>query len=463
MKTMEKAISIVVPVYNAKQYLRECIDSLIGQTLSDLEIIFVNDASTDTSLDILLEYQALYPDMVCVYSLQINSKQGAARNFGIKKAQGKYILFVDSDDVLEPMACELLYKKAEAEGADIVFCDYIMFSDHAETYCQHVQNIYLGELTIEKRKALLTTSVVPWAKLLLRELLLKYEIYFPEHVFYEDQATTYLYYLYAKKAAKIETALYGYRLREHSTSTEKNMSRHFEQADMALELVRRVKERGFLQTYQSEMDFFLLEQMYCIGVESCFLKFENPPVEYLDKLLMYLNKFCPAYKENSYYRKYSSEYYKKMLESHQKSVQTLLSEYNSGRLASYCPNYTYQIENSCEKLEGLSAFFQKKKYRTVLWGAGKYGRYILHCFKEVNFRFDYLVDRNPDLWGKTYGDYVVSSPDIIKDVDIVIIEFTGFAYEIRRSAKQLKADIKTMDLECFIKYDLSLPYEKYLE
>ena len=152
---MEKKVSIIVPVYNSEKYLKECLDSLTGQTLSDLEIILVNDASTDKSYNIMLEYEQLYPGLVQVYSFQQNSKQGAARNLGIRMAKGKYLLFVDSDDVLELRACELLYNRAEAMQADIVFCDYIMFSEEDERYCQHVQNVYLGNMTVEKKKALL--------------------------------------------------------------------------------------------------------------------------------------------------------------------------------------------------------------------------------------------------------------------------------------------------------------------
>ena len=82
---MEKKVSIIVPVYNSEKYLKECLDSLTGQTLSDLEIILVNDASTDKSYNIMLEYEQLYPGLVQVYSFQQNSKQGAARNLGIAR------------------------------------------------------------------------------------------------------------------------------------------------------------------------------------------------------------------------------------------------------------------------------------------------------------------------------------------------------------------------------------------
>ncbi len=460
---MEKKVSIIVPVYNSEKYLKECLDSLTGQTLSDLEIILVNDASTDKSYNIMLEYEQLYPGLVQVYSFQQNSKQGAARNLGIRMAKGKYLLFVDSDDVLELRACELLYNRAEAMQADIVFCDYIMFSEEDERYCQHVQNVYLGNMTVEKKKALLTTSVVPWAKLFLKSLVVDNNIFFPEKVFYEDQATTYLYYLYAKKAAKVESALYKYRVTDYSTSGKKNTKRHFQQTDMAIELVRRMEKRGFSQIYREEIDFFLIEQMYCLGVEICFQKFDDPSKEQLQKLLVCLNLLCPNYRKNIYYREYISEYYKKILEVHQVSVEELICEFQKGEFKKYCPNYTWQIKKCQEKIKEMVVFFKKNKIRTLLWGAGKYSKYILECFEAIGYRFDYLADRNSSLWGKKYGEYTIVPTTKVGEVDVAVIEYTNFYHDISEEIRAMKIKVKIVDLEIYIKHNLGLPFEQYLE
>lgn len=460
---MEKKVSIIVPVYNARPYLRECADSLVAQTLDDIEIIFVDDASTDSSPEILQQYQEQYPNLVKVFLKKKNEKQGAARNLGIQKAQGKYLLFVDSDDLLKAGACEKLYQKAEQTQSEIVFCDYMMFGGHSEQYGQHVQNIYLGELTVEKRKALLTTSVVPWAKLLKREMLTDNRIYFPEQVFYEDQATTYLYYLYAKRTAKVEEALYFYRQRSDSTSSARNENRHFAQRDMALELVRRLKERGFGETYCAEIEYFLTEQMYCLGVKDCFLKFEEIPKPYLDSLYDHLKKMCPRYKENQYYQRYMAESDKKLLAAHEESVEKLISVCQSDTFQQYCTNYTYQLQKSEEKIRELIRFIRENGYRTVLWGAGKYAKFILDMFERCGFCFDGLVDRNTNLWGKPYGNYVVSPVCAATEADLVVIEFTGFSGEIRKEIIKIGSKARTIDLEALIKYDLRLPLGDYLQ
>ena len=108
-------VSIIVPVYNTSKYLKNCIDSLLAQTLNEIEIIAVNDGSTDKSFEILKEYQALYPNKVYVYNTE-NMGVSHARNFGVTKSSGQYLWFVDSDDSVEPNACEELYNKATKDN-----------------------------------------------------------------------------------------------------------------------------------------------------------------------------------------------------------------------------------------------------------------------------------------------------------------------------------------------------------
>lgn len=116
-------VSIVVPVYNVEKYLKKCLDSLVRQTLEEIEIILVNDASPDKSDIIMEQFRERYPDKIkCIY-LKENLSQGGARNQGIKIATGEYITFVDSDDYVDVTMCEQLYKKAEETGSDIVICD----------------------------------------------------------------------------------------------------------------------------------------------------------------------------------------------------------------------------------------------------------------------------------------------------------------------------------------------------
>ena len=115
-------LSVIIPVYNAEQYLNRCIDSIIGQTLKDIEIIIIDDGSTDNSWRIIEGYTREYESIIGIR--QKNSGPAKARNLGIKKANGKYIGFVDSDDYIDKMMYETLYNMAEDKNIELAMCAY---------------------------------------------------------------------------------------------------------------------------------------------------------------------------------------------------------------------------------------------------------------------------------------------------------------------------------------------------
>ena len=131
---MPDLISIIVPVYNSEEYLKQCIDSILRQTYKNIEIILVNDGSQDKSEDICREY--LDCDNRVVYVKQSNNGVSSARNQGIKKASGKYIAFVDSDDCLTEDAIEILYTAQTKCNADLVIAAYIRKYATNNTYRQ---------------------------------------------------------------------------------------------------------------------------------------------------------------------------------------------------------------------------------------------------------------------------------------------------------------------------------------
>ena len=114
-------VSVIVPVYNVEKYIEKCLESLVNQTLKDIEIIVVNDGSPDNSQKIIDKYVQKYPKKIKSY-IKENGGQGSARNFGLQKAEGEYIGYVDSDDYVELDMYEKLYNKAKKENLDIVIC-----------------------------------------------------------------------------------------------------------------------------------------------------------------------------------------------------------------------------------------------------------------------------------------------------------------------------------------------------
>ncbi len=140
------AVSIVVPVYNAEKYLVKCLDSIIGQTLKNIEIIIIDDGSTDGSSEICMEYASR--DSRIIYYKKENEGLAAARQDGIERANGEYIGFVDSDDWLELNMYEEMYTSATTENADIVFCN--CFFNDSETDRMHLEPGIYDRNGIEK-------------------------------------------------------------------------------------------------------------------------------------------------------------------------------------------------------------------------------------------------------------------------------------------------------------------------
>lgn len=211
-------ISIIIPVYNAEKYLNRCLDSCVNQTMKEIEIIVVNDASPDNSYQIMESYEHKYPDKLkCVY-LKENVRQGGARNIGVNIACGEYVLFVDSDDWIELEMCEQLYLHAKAQNADIVYCNvlretkngYVINDRFPKSLAGKVEDHIVGILAQQ-------LFVGPWAHIIRRKIIIDNKLYFPQGVIAEDTAVTKLWDLYADNIVKIDAPYYVYCLNYNST------------------------------------------------------------------------------------------------------------------------------------------------------------------------------------------------------------------------------------------------------
>lgn len=446
-------ISVIVPVYNSEKYIGKCIESVLEQSHKNIELILVDDASTDASLRIMNNYAKDYSGLISIIIQERNSKQGAARNRGVKEAKGKYILFLDSDDMLDRNACGDMYTEAEKWNADIVFCDYQCFGQGIEEYCSHVSLPYMGYLDVNKKKALLTTSVVPWAKIIKKSLITDNDIYFPEGKFYEDQATTYLYYLYAGCVSKVEKALYRYRLTGESTSTEKNNTRHFQSLEMAKLLINRLKERGFYDTYQQEIEYFAIEQMYCLSIERANLQFDEFPINYADKLMEALRTEFPDFLNNVYYKFFMSERRSRIIQMHLESKEALI-EYIKADKKDFCPNYTSKLKEHVIKLCRLKEKIINRNFDIALWGAGKFGIKLLRVLQEYNINVKKIYDGDLKLVNEMYDIFSVSDyRDIEKDA-LIIVPFENWMPLIKQRLKSNCIHANLLNFEVFIKHNI---------
>ena len=196
-------ISIILPVYNAENYIHKCIDSILKQDIKAIEIIAINDCSTDNSLDILKKYNKQYPALKII-NHTTNMGAGAARNNAIKEATGKYITFIDSDDWFGDEYLKSLYKEAKKTNADIVFSNMTMVEHNNERKYglfynainkYHNADISLIDLPCDWR------STAPWMKLFRKDFIIKNNLKFMENIRLgaEDIPFTWISYFTAKK------------------------------------------------------------------------------------------------------------------------------------------------------------------------------------------------------------------------------------------------------------------------
>lgn len=213
-------ISVIVPVYNVENYLRQCLDSIINQTLEEVEIICVNDGSTDKSPQILEEY-AQKDERIKIINKE-NKGLGAARNTGIDHAIGEYIGFVDSDDWIDITMYEKLYKNAKSQNSDIVMCPVHVFDESAneikhnypyftlECFDEHFDNCNFNHN--KTKDFLFSICVTAWNKIYKTEFLKETNSKFPEGLIFEDNPFFFKTYLKANRVSLIRDFLYFYRI-----------------------------------------------------------------------------------------------------------------------------------------------------------------------------------------------------------------------------------------------------------
>ena len=236
-------VSVIVPVYNVEKYLVKCLDSIINQTYKDIEIILVDDGSTDNSGKICDKY-ALKDERIYVIH-NSNSGVSYARNCGINKAKGKYILFIDSDDFIDKNYVQELMFPIQREDYDLVICNVNDFYiDKNINECRNIKEELLIGNFFDDYWYLINLLRVPVVKLYKTDIIKTYNILFPENIVSgEDQIFNFKYYNFVRKYKFINKALYNYFHRENNSLSKIRTLKTFEMLKEKLYI-----ERDFLET-----------------------------------------------------------------------------------------------------------------------------------------------------------------------------------------------------------------------
>lgn len=221
-------VTIIIPVYNVENYLIQCIESVIKQTLKEIEIICIDDGSTDRSLEIIKRYEDCDPRIV-VYS-KPNAGYGHTINYGLDKSHGKYISIVESDDFIDENGMEILYKYAEKNDADCVKSNYYRFSGGRNCYNQSVEQHFYNKVlsALEDVSLFFLVPCEPWGCIYKKDFLDRYNIRMNETsgASYQDLSWTFAVLLRAKRFFFIRDAFYHYRM-DNLTSSANSQKKIF--------------------------------------------------------------------------------------------------------------------------------------------------------------------------------------------------------------------------------------------
>lgn len=261
MSVEMKKVSVIVPVYNTEKYLNKCLDSLVAQTLDDLEVIVVDDGSTDASTSIIKEYATKYPNRVRAYYKK-NGGQATARNLGIEMAQGKYMGFVDSDDYIDIKMYEILYELAEKTYADMAVCNYRYVSTENETELELTPYVPYKKCKTPAEQ-FIDPLVAPWNKLFLSEIIQTTKIQFLEGYIYEDTAFFIKLIPYLKQVSYVEEALVTHVFRGSSTMNANRGKRVGNIFPVLNSILIYYKEKDFYSEYQKELEYFCIKLLLC--------------------------------------------------------------------------------------------------------------------------------------------------------------------------------------------------------
>lgn len=268
--TQEELVSILIPIYNTELYLSSCLDSLIGQTYKNIEIIGVDNASTDASLRILNEY-AQKDDRIRVLKKEKTGFVGESRNLALDAAKGDYIWFVDSDDYAELNFLEVMIQKMKAADVDIIQCCYKTFDDYGnetDTLPYKKDKIFTGRdlcILMNDFVGLCGPNVMLWNKLYRRRVL--QGAYFPEGHAYEDMFRTYIWLYPQKKVLWIADRLMHWRKNVSSTTSGYNYREFY--LDEITAYIQRLDY--FKKKEDAELYRLALKRLYYVAAQHLYL------------------------------------------------------------------------------------------------------------------------------------------------------------------------------------------------
>lgn len=325
-------LSVIVPVYNMAKdgNLEYGIHSLVRQTLQSMEIIAVDDASTDDSLKILQEFEKRYPGRVKVVASPENRRQGGAKNLGLREAQGRYIGFMDADDWAVEDLYERMVELAKRTGADVVGTDMSRVYEHTMVPAQREACNFpdqTGRLDHERKKAYLLHPGPLVTKIYAREIFFGKEFRFPEHMSYEDNAVFVEIGMRMKHFEHIPGANVFYYQHGDSTTHTHDLKKFQDRMEAMRIMLRYAKENGALEEFREVIEYHFSSLFYRNTLFSYMQSNIRKEAGFVRKLGEEMISTFPDFRQNPYYIQNANDYERKLIDLQLRSTAAFMLIY----------------------------------------------------------------------------------------------------------------------------------------
>ena len=302
-------VSVILPVYGVAAYIEKCAQSLLNQTLQEAEFLFVDDHGPDNSIELLKQTIKSHPreKQVRILTPEHNLGAGMARNYAIPEAKGEYVIFVDSDDWIEPDMLECLYNEAKSlNDTDLCYCQqYKDFEDQcAETMILKNPIVEPGIFTYEKKAYFLTHYVSYFTTYLFkRSFLNERVIRFPEDRSADDSFFLACALMTAESIARVDKPFYHYLIRPGSVTTTKDSVKYKKRLTVFSKLMAYAKAQGVYEGLKQELDFLYIKKGYISSLVNYVTNALEPRRDVFAEIYQALLTEVPDYKTNVYLQK----------------------------------------------------------------------------------------------------------------------------------------------------------------
>lgn len=435
-------VSVIIPIYNVSKYLEEFLVSLQKQTFKDIEIILINDGSTDGSLEIIEKY-ILSSSNMRVINNEKNIGAGYSRNIGLKNAKGKYIIFLDSDDIVEEDFIKQVYAYTSRFDADICFFD-------VATYDVRKNKIEYKKISPYYRKKIKSRMfrpeeikenifhifiLAPFSRMYKKQYLDKIQIQYQN----TNNANDVFFGLYSvAKADKLvyfdsKKPLYYYRVNREGQISLNRSNYPLCIFETLNETKRKLIQANLLKVYKRSFLLFCINNII-YTYNACNKEAQVQINKYLelnkDEFFDFLDNINDIEGKDIYYRE---------LILWAKDEKRLLRGIKKGAF----------LYNSSEGIHIIIEYINNNFTKIALWGAGLYGRKFMSKVKKSELKIDVIIDQDEDKCGTKLEGINIKKPNEINlnNIDLVLITNSRYAEEIYATAKKYNNKIKVLDLQ----------------